>query len=198
MKRWATLVLGATLLLGVSTLGTFAAEQWCAPCAETTPEPSCFTAFWQGEDVCFELVVPWSWFSCWCPTTPKVQVAGWRVVTLDGNTVYQEVFPSPIVPGKWVWKQVDASGNPVAPGYYKIVVSTSAGEYENTVKIVAKPNCCGPCFFPFVFFGCFGTYSKPCPVSWCSPYVKLYRCPTCVTPCPASCGITIFLGTKDP
>lgn len=192
MKRLGVLV------LGVSALGVLAVGQWCAPCAKTI-EPPCYTAFWQGEDICFELVVPWSWFCCWCPTAPQVQVTGWRVVTLDGGLVYQEVFPSPTAPGKWVWKQVDASGNPVAPGYYKIIVSTNTAEYENIVKIVAKPDCCQPCcFFPFFFFGCWGIASKPCQVPWCSPYVKLYRCPTCPAPCVTPCGVTIYLGINDP
>ncbi len=186
------------LVVGVSALGMVAMGQCWTPCPPPAPEPPCYTAFWQGEDVCFELVVPWSWFCCWCPTTPQVQVTGWRVVTLDGSVVYQEVFPSPVAPGKWVWKQVDASGNPVAPGYYKIVISTTAGEHENTVKIVAKSQYQSCCFFPFFLFGCWGLSSKPCPVSWCSPYVKLYRCPTCVAPCAAPCGVTIYLGVKEP
>lgn len=186
----------AVLALAIGVLGGLAAAQGCAPCATPAPEPSCFTAFWQGEDICFELVVPWSLFCCCCCGAPQVQVTGWRVMTLEGNVVYQETFPAPVAPGKWVWKQVDAQGNPVAPGYYKIVVSATTGEYENTVKIVARQDCCLPCCFPFFFLGCFGAWSKPCAVSWCTPYVKLYRCPTCVAPC--GCGVTIYLGTTDP
>lgn len=179
------------LVLGLGVLGVLAWGQgWCAPC-NSAAEPSCYTAFWQGEDVCFELVVPS--FFCWC-CCPKPEVTGWRVVSLDGNVLYQETFPSPVAPGKWVWKQVDALGNPVPPGYYKIVVSTTTGEYENTVKIVAKPEC-QPCCFPFFFFGCWGLCSKPCFFSWCQPYVKVYRCPTCEVPC--GCGVTIYLGTGN-
>lgn len=188
------------LALGISAFGLLAAGQWCAPCAAPPTEPPCYTAFWQGEDICFELVVPW-YFCCSC-CDPKPQVTGWRVVTLDGNIVYQESFPSPVAPGKWVWKQVNSSGNPVDPGYYKIIISTTTGEYENTVKIVAKSNCCQSCCFPFFFLGCWGLSSKPCAVSWCAPYVKLYRCPTCVAPCAPSCvgpcGVTIYLGIGDP
>ena len=184
MKRIALLV----GILGV--FGILGAAQCCPP----PSEPPCYTAFWQGEDVCFELVVPfWGWCCC-CPA-PQVQVTGWRVVTTDGNMIYQETFATPTAPGKWVWKQVDAQGKPVAPGFYKIVVSTTSGEYENTVKIVAKPDCC-TCCFPFFFFGCFGLWSKPCGVSWCQPYVKLYRCPTCEAPC--CCGVTIYLGGSEP
>lgn len=188
MKRMAVLILG----LGI--WGALAMAQGCAPCQPAT-EPSCYTAFWQGEDVCFELVVPWSLFCCCCPT--QVQVTGWRVETLEGNVVYQQAFPEPVAPGKWVWEQVDALGNPVEPGYYKIVVSTTSGEYANTVKIVAKPECCQPCCFPFFFFGCWGMWSKPCAVSWCEPYVKVYRCPSCAPCATTCCGFTIYLGWGD-
>ncbi|MBC7318801.1 hypothetical protein H5T57_06115 [Candidatus Bipolaricaulota bacterium] len=185
------------VVLGVAALGVLSVGQGCAPCV-TTAEPPCYTAFWQGEDVCFELVVPFGLFCCCC-TGPQIQVTGWRVATLDGNVVYQEVFPAPVAPGKWVWKQVDANGNPVEPGFYKIIISTTTGEYENTVKIVARPDCCQPCcFFPFFFFGCWGPSSKSCAISWCTPYVKLYRCPACAAPCVASCGITIYLGLSEP
>jgi len=176
------------VILGLSALGFLAVGQGCAPCAFAAPEPSCYTAFWQGEDICFELVAPWAFWCCCC--NPKPQVTGWRVVTLDGNIVYQETFPSPVAPGQWVWKQVDTQGNPVQPGYYKIVVSTTTGEYENTVKIVAKPECPSCCCFPFFFCGCWGFWSKPCFFSWCQPYVKVYRCPSCEAPC----GVTIYLG----
>lgn len=181
------------VVLGLSVWGLLAAGQGCAPCGQPAQEPPCYTAFWEGEDIWFELVLPWSWCCCCCQA-PQVQVTGWRVVDWNGNIVYQEAFPSPQPPGKWVWKQVDASGNPVPPGYYKIVVSTTTGEYENTVKIVAK-TCCCQCCFPCFFFSCWWTPSKPCPLPWCTPYVKLYRCPTCVVPC---CGVTIYLGAGDP
>lgn len=185
--------------VGVGLWGLMAFGQACAPCIAATAEPPCYTTFWQGEDICFELVVPWGLFCCcWC-TSGQVQVLGWRVITLEANVVYQATFPTPVAPSKWVWNGVDASGNPVPPGYYKIVVSTTAGEFENTVKIAAKQDCCS-CFFPFFFLGCWGMGSKPCAVSWCQPYVKLYRCPVCPTPCaaPCGCGVTIFLGIGDP
>lgn len=185
-KVWA-------LVFGVAALGVLGLGQWSASCPPAT-EPSCYTTFWQGEDVCFELVVPWSFF-CWGCPGPQIQVTGWRVTTWDGNVVYQEIFSAPVPPGKWVWKQVDASGNPVEAGFYKIIVSTTSGEYETTVKIVAKSDGCSSCcFFPFFFWGCWGWTSKPCAPSWCSPYVKLYRCPTCAAPC----GVTIYLGRADP
>ncbi|MCX7844287.1 MAG: hypothetical protein N2507_02865 [Candidatus Bipolaricaulota bacterium] len=187
----------ALLMLALGAVGWGAFAQGCAPCALPDPQPPCFTAFWQGEDVCLELVVPWSVFcGCCCPA-PQVQVTGWRVVTWEGALVYQEIFPSPVAPGRWVWKQVDSKGNPVGPGYYKVIVSTTTGEYENTLKIVARPDCCSPCCFPLFFLGCLVFGSRPCAVPWCTPYVKLYRCPVCVAPCGAPCGVTLFLGV-DP
>lgn len=189
-KVWA-------LVLGVAAFGVLGLGQWCAACPPAT-EPPCYTTFWQGEDVCLELVVPWGFLCCGCPG-PQIRTTGWRVITLYGNVVYQEIFPEPVAPGKWVWKQVDASGNPVEAGFYKIIVSTTSGEYENTVKIVAKSACCPSCCcFPFFFWGCWGWDSKPCAISWCSPYVKLYRCPTCLAPCAAPCTVTIYLGKTEP
>lgn len=188
MKR--TLVVAAVL----GAFGILGAAQCCPP----PSEPPCFTAFWQREEICFDLVVPWWGWCCPCPPSPPM-VLGWRVVNLAGELIYQETFPAPVAPGKWSWKQTDRGGNPVAPGYYKIVISTTAGEFENTVKIVARQDCC-LCCFPFFFFWCFGVWSRPCPVSWCQPYVRLYRCPVCPPPCPAPCpcGVTIYLGRGDP
>lgn len=184
------------LLLALGGLGILAFGETCAPCASAATEPPCYTAFWQGEDICFELVVPWNFFCCYCCTT-SVQILGWRVTTLAGNVVYQETFPSPVAPSKWVWKQMDVNGKPVEPGYYKIIISTTTGEYGSTVKIVAKPECQPCCCFPFFFFNCFGLISKPCVFSWCAPYVKVYHCPTCGTSCFGPCGVTIYLGIKN-
>lgn len=176
------------ILVLAALLGVMGMAGMAQPCCPPTTEPPCYTAFWQSEDICFELVVPW-WGWCCCCQAPQVQVTGWRVVALDGTVVYLETFPAPAAPGKYVWKQVDSAGNPVAPGYYKIVVATTSGEYENTVKIVARPS--GTCCFPF-FFGCFWLWSRPCVASWCQPYVKVHRCPSCEVPC--GCRVTIFLG----
>lgn len=173
------------VVVGLSLIGLVGLGQGCCP---PPSEPPCYTSFWVGEAICFELVTPYSLFCCCCCGDSPVQVTGWRVVTLEGNVVYQEAFAAPMSPGEWSWKQVDLLGNPVAPNFYKIVVSTTSGEYETVIRIMAKPEC-GCCFF-----GRFGLWSRPCGISWCEPYVKVYRCPACC-PAPCGCGISIFLGS---
>lgn len=180
LAAFAVLALGGTAL---------ADGVWCPSC-QPSPTPCCYTAFWVGEEVHFRLVLPFGFF--WCCDTGKPMITGWHVEDMGGNVVYQEILPEPADPccREMVWTQVDASGNQVAAGFYKIVVETTAGNYENYVKIVEKDCCWCP----------FGPWSRPCGVPLCKPYVKIYRCPTCPTcvappfPC---CSITLFLGTCD-
>lgn len=159
----------AVLLVGLA--GSAAAAQCgCPPQANA---PSCYTGYWAGVDVSFKLVVPVGYFSqCPMPETPLI--TGWRVEQLDGTIVYQNQFPD-VPKGHYLvmtWNQKDSAGHRVAPGFYRLVVqTTTAGEFSNVLKIVARPSigwgcCCCP-----------QLASCDCCPSFTSPYVQIMQPP---------------------
>jgi len=141
-----------------------------AALAQGSSEPSCYTAFWRGEEIHFKLVVPVEYFFT-SPTPPTPLITGWRVERLDGTVVFQDLFPD-VPKGAWyemVWNERDSTCNLVPPGYYRIMVSTdSAGVYTTIIKIVAPPPCLVPCgVYPRLI-------SHPCPAPCGSPYIKAW------------------------
>ncbi len=138
----------AVLVIGVIGVGALAQCGGCSqPPAINAAEPACYTAYWIGEEVHFKLSVPAEYFFT-VPTPPTPLITGWRVETLDGTVVFQDVFPD-VPKGAWyemVWDQRDLSCQLVPPGYYRIVVSTdSAGVYSAVIKLVSPPACLTPC-----------------------------------------------------
>jgi len=147
-----------------------------AQCGCDTPPagsgPACYTGYWAGVDVSFKLVVPGEYFSqCPVPETPLI--TGWRVETLAGDIVYQVQFPD--VPKghnlQMTWNQTDGHCNNVALGFYRLVVqTTTAGEFQNYVRIVGWPgfggwcNCC-----------CERLDTRPCCPQHV-PYIEIARC----------------------
>ncbi len=131
--------------------------------------PTCYTAVWRGEDVHFKLNVPAEYFFT-SPTPPTPLITGWRVETLNGTVVFQDLFPD-VPKGAWyemVWNERDSHCALVAPGYYRIVISTdSAGVYSTFVRLVAPPPCVVPCgVYPRLI-------SHPCSAPCGSPYIKV-------------------------
>ncbi|MCR4391545.1 MAG: DUF2271 domain-containing protein [Candidatus Acetothermia bacterium] len=173
MKRALALSMAALAVTG----GLALAQCGCPPPAG----PCCYTAFWAGEEVHFQLVLPFGMFCC-CQERPGI--VGWRVETMAGALVYQVAFPEPKDPTSltMVWDQKDQAGDPVAPGYYKLVVTTVAGEHETYVRIAERPSCCFFWWWP---------WSRPCGASLCRPYIKVFRAPAC----PSGCAFTLFLGS---
>ncbi len=141
----------------------------CGCTEEAIGRPSCYTAFWSGEEVRFKLVVPADYFFC-CESCEAPLITGWRVETLEGTIIYEETFTH-APKGHWYvmsWDQNDACGIRVSAGFYKIVVETTlASEVENTIQIVAIPCCCSwsTC--------CPRLRSCPCGIPLCQPYVKM-------------------------
>ncbi len=182
MKR--ALVLVAVLTVAMGSLG----YGFSGACCPEPEEPCCYTAFWTGETVYFKLVTPFG-FLC-CPSDELV--VGWRIEALDGTVIYQYSYPSPVSPNTEIqWNQVDMAGQQVPAGFYNIVVTTTKAEYKAAIKIVEKSPCCWTIL-----------RSKPCGISFCKPYIKVYRRPSCCAPKPSCClpfpcGITFFFGCCD-
>lgn len=168
MKRALALIV---VLVGV--LGAVGLAQGCGGCPPQPERPPCYSAFWVGEPIQIGLKVPLCF--CMCCFCDAPQVLGWHVETWpDGNLVYSAALDVPAAPADFsiTWDQKDASGNQVAAGYYKVVVSTTQGDYEAYLKLVERPQGC--CFWPWL-------PSWPCLGSLCQPHVTLSR--TCVSPC---------------
>ena len=182
MKR-ALALMGVVLVLGAVGMAQ------CCPPPPPPKEPPCYTTFWVGEGVYFKVDQFWSIFCCCC-CGPQDLVVGWRIEAFTGGVVYTVTLPAPAHLGtEFLWKGTDALGNPVAPGFYKIVVTLSSGKIVDThVKLVAQTSgCCNPCL----------PISIPCLTPLCGPYIKVWRAP-CTTPCvtPSGCCLPFlfFLG----
>jgi hypothetical protein len=179
MKR--ALVLVALLTMAMGSLG----YGFGGACCPEPEEPCCYTAFWVGETVYFKLVIPFGFFCC--PTDELI--VGWRIETLDGALVYEYTFTEPVAPGTEIqWDQRDLAGQQVAASFYNIVITTTKGEYRTAIKIVERTPCCWTIL-----------RSKPCGVSFCKPYIKVYRRPSCCLPkpsccLPSPCRVSFFLG----
>ena len=120
-----------------------------------------------------ELVIPWSLFCC-NPCSTTTMITGWSVEAFGGGQVFAYTYPAPVSAGtQIVWDQRDLTGMQVAPGFYRIVVSTTAGDVAAHVKIVQRTDCCWAWHLPG---------SRPCGISWCEPYLKVSRAPAC-DPC---------------
>ncbi len=166
MKRAIVL---AILVIGVIGGAVFAQCGCNQPPAPAGNKPACYTAVWRGKDVHFKLNVPAEYFFT-SPTPPTPLITGWRVERLDGTVVFQDLFPS-VPKGAWyemVWNERNSHCTLVAPGYYRIIISTdSAGVYSTIIKIVAPPPCLVPC----------GVYprlvSHPCSAPCGSPYIQV-------------------------
>lgn len=190
MKR--ALALGALLAVTLGSLGLGFGDTSCCP---PPTEPRCYTAFWVGDTICFKLVVPFSFLCCCCGD--EELITGWRVETPDGVVVYEHSYPEPVPPRGFVmqWDQRDMAGQQVAAGFYNLVVTTTEGEYKTTIKLVERDPCCWTIL-----------RSKPCGISLCKPYIKVYRCPSCCPvpcclpfpcfPC-GGCTISLFFGCCD-
>ncbi len=176
MKRARLLALVAVLVGGAVAWG----QSWCAPCLPPPPpEPPCYVTFWVGEPILIELVVPWGIFCC-NPCAPATLITGWTVEAFGGGLVYSFTYPTPVsADTKIVWDQKNLAGVQVAPGFYRITVTTTGKPAQIHVKLEErKGDCC--------FFLC-TPLSKPCGISLCDPYLKLSRAPTCPT-CTSCCA----------
>lgn len=108
-------------------------------------------------------------------------ITGWTVEAFGGGLVYAYTFPAPVsAETKIVWDQKNQLGVQVAPGFYKITVTTTGKPASVHVKLEERKGDC--CFLPCT------PLAKPCGFSLCDPYLKLSRAAAC-NPCAwAACG----------
>jgi hypothetical protein len=157
----------------------------------TAAAPPCYKAFWPGQEVRFKLVVPAEYFFG-CPECETPLITGWRVESSDGMLIYDTSFVD-VPKGHWYvvsWDQRDHWGNAVLPGYYKLVIQTTAGEFLDFVYITPCNLC--PCCCCSQ-----GLYDSPCPIACEWPYIDFLPtegswCPFC-----SPLRISLFFGTES-
>jgi hypothetical protein len=132
----------ALVLVGLMALA--ASAQMGCPCADATA-PTCYTTFRSNEVIEFSLTVPVEYF--WIQNTDVVPlITGWRVETPEGILVKHVTFVEPRGHNVWfTWDLSTDAGGTAAPGFYRIVVTTtSAGSIPANIEIVSC--CCSPCW----------------------------------------------------
>jgi len=135
MRRVAWLL--ALVILGIG----LAAAADCG-CAQGV-EPECYVTFKTNEIISFSAVFPLDYFTMHAVTeTPFV--LGWLITAADGSIVRSVAFDDVVGwSTQFVWNLTDESGHDVAPGFYRIHISTTAGLVTADVRLVS---CCTPCF----------------------------------------------------
>lgn len=176
MRRVGWLLVLAVLLLGV------AASADCG-CSQGV-EPDCYVTFETNEHISFSAVFPLDYFTLHAVTeTPFV--LGWTILAADGSVVRSVAFPDVVGWGTtFFWDLDDAAGQPVEPGFYQILVATTAGTLTADVRLVS---CCTPCTSCWSCCVCSAcpTAGGRCPTPCGEPYIALdvYETTHC-------CGLT--------
>jgi hypothetical protein len=128
-------------LLALAVLGgTLSVAADCG-CSQGV-EPVCYVTFRTNELISFSTVFPVDYFTAHS-TSETPFLLGWMVIAADGSVVRTVAFDDVV---GWlqdfVWDLTDEDGHDVSPGFYRIVVSTTAGPVAAEVRLVS---CCTPC-----------------------------------------------------
>jgi hypothetical protein len=105
-------------------------------------EPECYVTFRTNELVSFSAVFPLEFFTAHS-TTETPFILGWGIEAAGGILIRSVSFSD--VAGWWqdfVWDLADDSGNEVEPGFYRVLVLTTAGVVSADIRLVS---CCTPC-----------------------------------------------------
>jgi len=128
-------------LLALAVLGWGLSASADCGCAQGV-EPSCYVTFRTNEMISFSTVFPIDYFTAHS-TTETPFLLGWLVETADGVLVRSTAFDDVVGWGQdFVWDLTDDEGRDVVPGFYRILVSTTAGVVSADVRLVS---CCVPC-----------------------------------------------------
>jgi hypothetical protein len=149
--------------------------------------PDCYLAFRTTETIEFVLEAPVEYFMKY-NTSVSPGIFGWRVETWDGNVVRTVIFPGEPVGRLTImeWDLADESGTIVPPGFYNVIVMTTASDVSYPVRVVeACRTGCG-CF-------CWCCAPRACDVPCCTPLGELYLT-LGVGQTRSCCGLSFSLG----
>ena len=90
-------------------------------------EPACYVTFRTNESISFSTVFPVDYFTA--HSTGETPFAlGWMITAADGSMVRSVAFDDVVSWSQdFIWDLTDEDGHDVSPGFYRIVVSTTAG-----------------------------------------------------------------------
>jgi hypothetical protein len=158
-------------LLALAILGgAFSAAADCG-CSQGV-EPACYVTFRSNELISFSTVFPVDYFTTH-ETSETPFVLGWMVTAADGTVVRSVAFDDVV---GWlqdfVWDLTDEDGHDVPVGFYRIVISTTAGPVAADVRLVS---CCTPCVACWSCCLCATcpTAGNRCPTPCGEPYLEL-------------------------
>ena len=134
--------------------GTFGAWAQCG--CGTDVDPNCFLKFKTNETIEFSVIAPIDYFTHY-QTTVSPQIFGWRVEDAEGSVVRMEIFPGGPRSRLTVmeWDLTNTDGYIVDPGFYQVIVMTTASDvsYQVFVEEACRSfspcacNNCAPCVF---------------------------------------------------
>lgn len=168
MRRAVWSVASALVVL---VLGGLLVSADCG-CSEG-PEPSCYATFRTNERIGLQVVFPLDFFICQ-KVVETPMILGWRAETWDGFVVYEALFDE--VAGHWQtfeWDQSGAGGEPVEPGFYRLVALTTAGQVAAAVRIIPCCSSCWSCWTCCPCAVCVDGWIVRCPTERCEPYLTL-------------------------
>ena len=160
MKRIVWTVLLLTVCSGLVAWG----QCICSP----QDGPECYMTFRTNEVVGISLIVPMDFFMAQDTTIPP-KILGWRIETWSGMVIRAEFFAEGPLPN-WTeieWNLEDQDGTIVDPGYYRVVVETTAGDADYPVRIIERCRPCCGCW-------CWWAQPNPCAPVCCIPYGRPY------------------------
>ncbi len=158
-------------LLALAILGGALSAAADCGCSQGV-EPACYVTFRSNELISFSTVFPLDYFMAH-ETTETPFVLGWMVTSADGSVVHNVAFNDVVGwPQVFVWDLTDETGRDVAVGFYRIVVSTTAGPVAADIRLVS---CCTPCVACWSCCLCTTcpTAGGRCPTSCDEPYLEL-------------------------
>jgi len=132
-------------------------------------DPNCFLKFKTNETIEFSVIAPVDYFMHY-QTTVSPQIFGWRVEDTEGNVVRMEILPGGARSRLTImeWDLYNTNGCIVDPGFYQIIVMTTASDvsYQVFVEEACHSFCACAC----------GCYTPPvcCSSSCCPPFGELY------------------------
>ncbi len=136
-------------------------------------EPSCYVTFRTNELVSLSVVFPFEFFAVHA-TTETPFVLGWAVESTDGALVRSTAFSD--VAGWWehfVWDLTDDAGHEVSPGFYHVIVSTTAGPVRADIRLISCCTPCAPCWSCCLCTTCPRAGDGLCPTECGEPYLVL-------------------------
>jgi hypothetical protein len=133
----------ALVLVVAGSLGA-----WAQCDCGTGVDPNCFLKFRSNETIEFTLIAPVDYFGHY-QTTVSPQIFGWRVEDSNGNVIRTVIYPGEPRSRLTVmeWDLYGDDGYLVEPGFYQVIVMTTASDvsYQVFIEEACRSFCACAC-----------------------------------------------------